>query len=79
LVFLIDIWNGLIVYLLLDVNVRRKEMRDNKAIETYLKEKLKRIKEMSLFRNLKKEVETGANGTQEYVIKQGPNKDKIAK
>ena len=54
-------------------------MRDNKSIETYLKEKLKRIKEMSLFRNLKKEVETGANGTQEYVIKQGPNKDKIAK
>ena len=54
-------------------------MRDNKAIETYLKEKLKRIKEMSLFRNLKKEVETGANETQEYVIKQGPNKDKIAK
>ena len=54
-------------------------MRDNKSIETYLKDKLKRVKEMILFRNLKKEVETGANGTQEYVIKQGPNKDKIAK
>ena len=54
-------------------------MRDTKVMETYLKEKLKKIKEMSLFRNLKKEVDTGANGTQEYVIKQGPNKDKIAK
>ena len=52
-------------------------MRDNKSIETYLKEKLKRVKEMILFRNLKKEVDTGANGTQSYVIKNGPNKDKI--
>ena len=52
-------------------------MRDNKAIESYLKEHLKRVKEMILFRNLKKEVETGANGTQSYVIKNGPNKDKI--
>ena len=34
---------------------------------------------MSLFRHLKKEVETGANGTQNYVIKKGENKDKIAK
>ena len=34
---------------------------------------------MSLFRHLKKEVETGANGTQDYVIKKGENKDKIAK
>ena len=52
-------------------------MRDNKSIETYLKDKLKRVKEMILFSNLKKEVETGANGTQSYVIKNGSNKDKI--
>jgi hypothetical protein len=52
-------------------------MRDTKALESYLKEHLKRVKEMILFRNLKKEVETGANGTQSYVIKNGPNKDKI--
>ena len=44
-----------------------------------LKNNYKKIKEMSLFRNLKKEVETGASGTQNYVIKKGPNKDKIAK
>ena len=54
-------------------------VRDNKKIENFLKKNLKEIKEMSLFRNLKKEVETGASGTQDYVIKKGPNKDKIAK
>ena len=54
-------------------------MRDTKAIESFLKNYYKKIKEMSLFRNLKKEVETGASGTQDYVIKKGPNKDKIAK
>ena len=52
-------------------------VRDTKAIESFLKNNYKKIKEMSLFRNLKKEVETGANGTQSYVIKNGPNKDKI--
>jgi len=31
-----------------------------------------------LFRNLKQEVETGANGTQNYVIKKGINRNKIA-
>ena len=54
-------------------------MRDTKAIEHFIKEKHRKITEMSLFRNLKKEVETGASGTQDYVIKKGPNKDKIAK
>ena len=54
-------------------------MRDTKAIESFLKKNLKEIKEFSLFRHLKKEVETGASGTQDYVIKKGPNKDKIAK
>ena len=54
-------------------------MRDTKLIENFLKEKYRKITEMSLFRNLKKEVETGASGTQNYVIKKGPNKDKIAK
>jgi len=53
-------------------------MRDTKDIETFLKKHYRKIKEMSLFRNLKKEVETGANGTQSYVIKKGINKDKIA-
>jgi len=53
-------------------------MRDNKAIESYLKKHYKKIQEMLLFKNLKKEVETGANGTQDYIIKKGINKDKKA-
>jgi hypothetical protein len=54
-------------------------MRDTKDIEAFLKENYRKIKQMSLFRYLKKEVEIGASGTQDYVIKKGPNKDKIAK
>jgi len=36
------------------------------------------LKEKSFFRNLRKEVDTGANGTQDYVVKKGVNKDTIA-
>ena len=36
------------------------------------------LKEKSFFRNLRKEVDTGANGTQDYVLKKGINKDSIA-
>ena len=54
-------------------------MRDTKVLETFLKNNYKKIKEMSLFRSLKKEVEIGANGTQDYIIKKGVNKDTIAK
>ena len=38
----------------------------------------KEAKQMHLVKNLKKEVETGANGTQAYVIKKGINKNKLA-
>ena len=38
----------------------------------------KKVKQMQLAKNLKKEVETGANGTQSYVIKKGINKNKLA-
>ena len=36
------------------------------------------LKQKSLFKDLRKEVETGANGTQDYVVKKGVNKDTIA-
>ena len=36
------------------------------------------IKERSFFKDLRKEVETGANGTQDYVVKKGVNKNTIA-
>ena len=36
------------------------------------------LKEKTFFKELRKEVETGANGTQDYVAKKGVNKDTIA-
>ena len=54
-------------------------MRDTKVLESFLKHTERKLKEMNLFKFLKKEVETGANGTQNYIIKKGVNKDKIAK
>ena len=36
------------------------------------------LKERTFFKDLRKEVETGANGTQDYVVKKGINKDTIA-
>ena len=36
------------------------------------------LKQKSFFKELRKEVETGANGTQDYVVKKGVNKDTIA-
>jgi len=53
-------------------------MRDTKLLEKFAENNAKKEKEKILFRNLKKEVETGANGTQDYVIKEGINKNKIA-
>ena len=54
-------------------------MRDrHRQLTDYHQRSVKEQKEMNLVRNLKKEVTTGANGTQNYVIKHGPNKGKIA-
>ena len=36
------------------------------------------LKEKTFFKDLRKEVNTGANGTQDYVVKKGVNKDSIA-
>tara|TARA_B100000945_G_C20204984_1_gene513270 strand:- start:277 stop:447 length:171 start_codon:yes stop_codon:yes gene_type:complete len=38
----------------------------------------KKEKRMSFFKSLIKSVDTGANGTQDYVVKKGPGKNKIA-
>ena len=35
------------------------------------------VKQMNMFKMLRQEVEIGANGTQKYVVKKGPNKGKI--
>jgi len=52
-------------------------MRDNKKLEAYIKELHKSLKQKELFKDLKKEVNTGANGTQGYKIKKGINKGKV--
>jgi hypothetical protein len=54
-------------------------MRDIKVLESFKKHTEKKLKEMNLFKYLKKEVNHGANGTKDYVIKKGINKGKIAK
>ena len=51
-------------------------MRDTKTLEAYSKAKEKENKQKILFKNLRKEVEIGANGTQDYIIKEGINKGK---
>jgi len=50
----------------------------HRQLNEHAKEVNKHKKEMQLSRSLKKEVVFGANGTQNYVIKEGPNKGKIA-
>ena len=59
----------------------KKEQLSNSEspkIKYALADKYKKEKEKHLFKNLRKEVEIGANGTQEYIIKKGINKGKIA-
>jgi hypothetical protein len=51
-------------------------MRDTKLLEKYSQEVQQKKKSSELFKNLKKEVETGANGTQSYIIKNGVNAGK---
>ena len=53
-------------------------MRDTKGLEAYTDKINKEKKAKALNRTLRKSVETGANGTQKYVVKQGKNKGKIA-
>ena len=53
-------------------------MRDTKLLQTYHDKQVRENKEKQLQRHLRKEVDTGAGGTQKYVIKSGANKGKIA-
>ena len=50
--------------------------RINRKVLDHIAQINKESKAASLAKNLKKEVETGKNGTQKYVIKQGENKGK---
>jgi hypothetical protein len=53
-------------------------MRDVNSILAYAKQMQKKAKEALLNKNLRKEVEVGANGTQSYVIKNGTNAGTVA-
>tara|TARA_R110002012_G_scaffold21094_2_gene74249 strand:- start:1818 stop:1988 length:171 start_codon:yes stop_codon:yes gene_type:complete len=50
--------------------------RINRQIIDYIDSMSKKAKQMKFVKDLKKEVETGKNGTQKYVIKEGLNKGK---
>jgi len=51
--------------------------RDTKVLESFKRQAEKKLKEMNIFKYLKKEVDHGANGTQRYVVKKGINKGKV--
>ena len=50
----------------------------HRQLTDFHKKALREQKEMNMVRNLKQEVNAGANGTQDYVIKKGVNSGKIA-
>ena len=51
--------------------------RVTRQIVQYISDMEKKAKQMNFVKNLKKSVEHGKNGTQKYVLKEGPNKGKI--
>ena len=53
-------------------------MRDTRSITSHISKFVRESKEKLLFRNLRKEVNVGANGTRDYVIKNGGNAGKVA-
>ena len=53
-------------------------MRDTRHLQKHSNKVAESQKEKTLFRSQRKAVEAGANGTLEYTIKEGVNKNKIA-
>ena len=62
---------------MLIVRLDTKMDRITKQVIKYISDMQKKAKQMRFVRDLKKEVEIGANGTQKYVVKEGPNKGKV--
>ena len=62
-----------------DTGIKIMERDRHRQLNEHAKEVNKHKKEAELQRSLRKEVVAGANGTQDYIIKEGPNKDKVAK
>ena len=53
-------------------------MRDTNKLTAYAKEMAYKAKENLLHKLLRREVNVGGNGTQQYVLKNGPRAGKIA-
>jgi|TARA_A100001201_G_C3913131_1_gene148326 hypothetical protein len=51
--------------------------RITRQVVQYISDMEKKAKQMNFVKNLKKSVEHGKNGTQRYVVKEGPNKGKV--
>tara|TARA_R110002095_G_scaffold167395_1_gene145226 strand:+ start:433 stop:606 length:174 start_codon:yes stop_codon:yes gene_type:complete len=56
--------------------VKRDRFNKQKVLD-YVQQKFEDVKEMNMFKCLRKSVEIGANGTQKYMVKAGKNKGKI--
>ena len=54
----------------------RDKFNKQKVLD-YVQRKFEDAKEMNMFKMFRKSVETGANGTQKYMVKNGKNKGKI--
>ena len=54
----------------------RDKFNKQKVLD-YVQKRFKDAREMSMFKMFRKSVETGANGTQKYMVKHGKNKGKI--
>ena len=61
-----------------DTGIKIMERDRHRQLADFHHKTLREQKEIQLSRNLKKEVTTGANGTQDYIIKKGINSGKIA-
>ena len=51
--------------------------RINRKVLDHIAQINRENEELRMSKNLKKEVEIGANGTQKYVVKEGQNKGKV--
>tara|TARA_R110001599_G_scaffold188765_1_gene383318 strand:+ start:51 stop:224 length:174 start_codon:yes stop_codon:yes gene_type:complete len=56
--------------------MNRDKFNKQKVLD-YVQRKFEDAKEMNMFKMFRKSVETGANGTQKYMVKNGKNKGKI--
>jgi len=52
-------------------------MSQKKKIKQYVQQRFEKVKDMTMFKFLRKEVEVNGTGTHKYRNKEGPNKNKV--